>query len=318
MEMTEVFDTLKNLQGVLVEKYDLEKKIEETPKQLVDLEGLVTKLKMEYIDKNSEYESVKNRVSELSDELNEVVKSKENSEKLMDGISSHREFEAVEKQINEAKAKEDELRKLLREEQDRLSGLSTELKDSECFMEDQKAELDNKKTTISNIVNEYNQRLDELKSTEASLSKNLDENYHETIHKFHSIIRRNSEGIVAVRNGVCTGCHMILPAQFANEVRAGESIAFCPYCSRILFYEEPKDGEEEDYSSLDETGSLADFADELDDFGSDGRLESDFGTNYDEEKDDDSFIENDDDSDSDIDDSEYEEESDDVDESENE
>lgn len=312
MEMTEVFDTLKNLQGVLVEKYDLEKKIEETPKQLVDLEGLVTKLKMEYIDKNSEYESVKNRVSELSDELNEVVKSKENSEKLMDGISSHREFEAVEKQINEAKAKEDELRKLLREEQDRLSGLSTELKDSECFMEDQKKELESQKADISTVVDGYTSRLNELKALETSLSENLDDSCHETIHKFHSIIRRNSEGIVAVRNGVCTGCHMILPAQFANEVRAGESIDFCPYCSRILFYEEAKEGEDEDYSSLDETGSLADFVDELDD---EGNGDSDLGSVFDDDKDTDTFVE--DDSDSDLDDSEYDDESDEADESDN-
>ena len=31
---------------------------------------------------------------------------------------------------------------------------------------------------------------------------------------------------------------MILPAQFANTVREGENINFCPYCSRILFYED--------------------------------------------------------------------------------
>ena len=54
---------------------------------------------------------------------------------------------------------------------------------------------------------------------------------------------------------------MILPGQFANEVRDGEKILFCPYCSRILTYEEVKEDEVEDFSTLDETGSLADFDD---------------------------------------------------------
>ena len=63
---------------------------------------------------------------------------------------------------------------------------------------------------------------------------------------------------------------MILPAQFPNEVHAGEKILFCPYCSRILFHQDILEGEEvEDFHSMDETGSLADFeedfADELED-----------------------------------------------------
>ena len=80
----------------------------------------------------------------------------------------------------------------------------------------------------------------------------------EILFKFERIIRSKSGlGIVPVRRSVCTGCHMILPAQFENDVRTGESILFCPYCSRILFYSEEEDssfafGEEE-------VGSLADL-----------------------------------------------------------
>jgi DNA-directed RNA polymerase subunit M/transcription elongation factor TFIIS len=54
------------------------------------------------------------------------------------------------------------------------------------------------------------------------------------------------------------GCHMILPVQFANEVRIGEEFIFCPYCSRILFYEESAEGEEEFFNTED-TGSLSDL-----------------------------------------------------------
>jgi len=262
MEMTEVFDTLKNLQSVLVEKYDLEKKVEEAPKQLVNLESLVSSLKKEYIEKNTEYEEVKARVTGLNDELASAVKSREDGEKMMDNITTHREYEALEKQISEASNKESALRESLKVEQEKLTNLSNVLKDSEIFIESQEAELNSMKDAMMKTVDGYNNRLSDLNNTENELSTNLNDNYQETIHKFHSIIRRNSEGIVAVKNGVCTGCHMILPAQFANEVRAGESIAFCPYCSRILFYEEADENDTEDYSTLDETGSLADFIDE--------------------------------------------------------
>ena len=54
MEMTEVFDKLKSLQEVLVEKYDLEKKIVSSPKQLDSQDELLARLKKEYIEKNKE------------------------------------------------------------------------------------------------------------------------------------------------------------------------------------------------------------------------------------------------------------------------
>ena len=60
---------------------------------------------------------------------------------------------------------------------------------------------------------------------------------------------------------------MILPGQYANEVREGENILFCPYCSRILYYEEADENSQESYFSIDDAGSLADLDD--DDFDED-------------------------------------------------
>jgi len=70
---------------------------------------------------------------------------------------------------------------------------------------------------------------------------------------------------------------MILPAQFVNEVRQSDKIVFCPYCSRVLFYQDG--GESQGDMIVDiESGSLAD----LDDFGDESDEE------YDDDSDDDS------------------------------
>lgn len=55
---------------------------------------------------------------------------------------------------------------------------------------------------------------------------------------------------------------MTLPPQFANIVREGDNINFCPYCSRILFYEEVAEDEAENYFDMNIAGSLADLDDE--------------------------------------------------------
>ena len=103
------------------------------------------------------------------------------------------------------------------------------------------------------------------------------------LFKFERIIRnKGGRGIVAIKSGVCMGCHMILPAQFANRVRNGEDIVFCPYCSRILFYEESEQGEEEFFDTED-MGSLADL-DDMDDEDYDDEEEEEEKVNIDYEE----------------------------------
>jgi len=282
MEMTEVFDKLKSLQDVLVEKYALEKKIDSSPKQLDSQDELLARLKKEYIEKNKSYEEVRAVVEHLKRELSEAEASRESGEKSMDSITSHREYEALDKQISEATEKEAAVRKDLQREEKKLAELNESLKADEAMIKAQEDDLNSSKDALSQQIQDYKNQLEDLDKKEQELTPGLNQ---EIVYKFQRIIQRNAQGIVAVRNGVCTGCQMILPGQFANEVRDGEKILFCPYCSRILFYQEVNEDEVEDYSTLEETGSLADFEDEFADEREDDEVEDgENENNLDDEK----------------------------------
>lgn len=259
MVMTEVFDKLKSLQDILVKKYDLEKKIDEAPKQLGSQDELLERMKKEFISKNTEYETVKAKVMQLRSDLDDAVKSRESGEKSMDNITTHREYEALDKQIAEASSKEQDIRKELQKEEKTLADLNDNLKSYETMIKSQESDLNASKSSLNKELDSYKSELAGLEKKESKIAPDLDQ---EILFKFQRIIQRNTEGIVAVKNGVCTGCHMILPAQFANEVHKGESILFCPYCSRILFYEEAAEDEQESYFKLEDAGSLADLDDD--------------------------------------------------------
>lgn len=260
MVTTEIFDRLKSLQVILGRKYELESKIDEAPKQLGSQDELLARMKKEYIEKNKEYEAVKERVGQLKIELDEAVKLREDGEKNMDNITTHREYEALDKQISEASAKEADVRKELQKEEKSYAELNDILKTNEAIINSTEESLNESKKALDSQLSSYKSEIAELKSQEEKIVPGLDQ---EILFKFQRIIQRNSEGIVAVKNGVCTGCHMILPGQFANEVREGENILFCPYCSRILFYEPSTEGDQITY--YNDTGSLADSDDELED-----------------------------------------------------
>ncbi|MCR5062087.1 MAG: nucleic acid-binding protein [Treponema sp.] len=255
MVTTEVFENLKNLQEILVQKYELEAKVESAPKQLNNQEEALAKTQKEFIEKKAAYDETTAAVSSLKEELQIAISQREEYEKGIADSTTHRDYETLEKKISEVKDKEDELRHDLQKKEKELDELKTRLAEDEELIKFQESELNTSKDSLNSEISGYTKKINELKTKENKIAPKLDQ---EILFKFERIIQRNTEGIVAVRNGVCMGCHMILPANFANEVHEGENIKFCPYCSRILFYEEVSDELAEDYSGIGTAGSLAD------------------------------------------------------------
>lgn len=276
MVMEEVFDKLKLLQSVLSEKYQIEKDIEEIPRALVTQEELLSRLQRSYSEKSAEYAEAKLKQGELQRDLFASESAREHSEKAMDSIQTQREYEALDKEIRDSSEKEQHFRRELQRQEKDVSEIESDMKRDEAMIAQQEEELAEGRRDVDTRTSERREAWKELEKREEELVPGLDA---EIRYKFERIIRsKQGLGIVAVKGGVCTGCHMILPAQFVNEVREAQKIVFCPYCSRVLFFQESEDGEE-DFFNEAEAGGLAD----LDDF-EDEEEDSEFEEEEEEEE----------------------------------
>jgi predicted nucleic acid-binding Zn-ribbon protein len=262
MAMDEIFDKLRALQDILSKKIELEKAIEESPKILTDQEELSSRLKKSFIEKNQEYEKTRTSAGEFRNLLFVAESTRERAEKNIGSAEAFnmREYEILDRERRDAGEKEQQYRKDVQREERILSDLNEEIKRLTGLIEQQEAELSGRRKRIDEEVSAKKAQLAELEAEEKDIASGLD---GELLFKFDRIIRHKmSKGIVAIKSGVCTGCHMILPAQFANRVHEGEEIVFCPYCSRILYYEESdQEIDEEDYFDNDTAGSLSDLED---------------------------------------------------------
>ncbi|MDR0597553.1 MAG: C4-type zinc ribbon domain-containing protein [Treponema sp.] len=280
MVVEDVFEKLRALQDILSEKIVLEKDIQEIPKLLITQEELLARLKESYIKRNQEYKTAKMSEGEYRNLLMQAEADREKSEKNMDSISTQREYEALDKEIRDASEKEQHYRKELQREERVLAELDEQIRQSNSLIEQQEKDLAERRASIEAEIVEKRAEVAELEQQEQGIIPGLDP---EVLFKFERIIRnKGGRGIVAIKGGVCMGCHMILPAEFANRVRKGEDIVFCPYCSRILFYEESEQGEEEFFDTED-MGSLADL-DDMDDEEYDEDEEEDEKVNIDYEE----------------------------------
>ncbi len=256
----DVFEKLRALQDILAQKNKLEAEILDAPKALVTREELLDRLKSGYIEKNSEYEELRKTIASLKADLFEAEQKREKAEKAMDNIETQREYEILQKEIDDSTVKAESIRKEMQRIEGNFKILDANIKQEELLIEQNETELKESKVRLDNEIAEKKAELDKLKAEEEALSPGLSQ---ETMFKFDRIIKsKQGVGIVSVRGTVCMGCHMILPAQFVNEVRADSGIKFCPYCSRILFYEETDLSTEQDaFFDDSDMGGLADLAD---------------------------------------------------------
>ncbi|MDR2149423.1 MAG: C4-type zinc ribbon domain-containing protein [Spirochaetaceae bacterium] len=261
MAMNEIFEKLRILQDILSAKIVLERDIQEIPKGLITQEELLIRLKKSFVENNAEYEKALIRELEFRNKLLEAGHTREQAEKNMGITTTQREFEALDKEIKDAASKEQLYRRELQREERAILDLNTVMKQTSAMIKTQEQELAERKIFIETEIAEKKQTLAALNLREQEIIPGITE---DVLFKFDRIVRnKKGKGIVGIKGGVCTGCHMILPAQFANRVRIGEEIVFCPYCSRILFYEE-SDQNAEEFFYDEEGGSLSDL-DDIDD-----------------------------------------------------
>jgi len=112
MVMTEVLEKLKALQDILAQKNIIEASIQDAPKLLSTQEELLARLKKGYIEKNEQYEKVRQHIAELKTQLFEAESMREKSEKAMDTITTQREYEALDKEIRDAGEREQAVRSI--------------------------------------------------------------------------------------------------------------------------------------------------------------------------------------------------------------
>ncbi len=265
--MQEVFEKLKSLQVILSTKYTVQDEIRDIPRTLETKIELLNRGKKNYLEKNERHKRTLDELKSLRIRLDDAERIREGYEQQMDLITTQREYEALDKEISDAAEKEQQLRKAILHKEKTLEDLKFQLEEQEELMQLQEEEVSTEQEKMQQILAEKKQELEQLESQEKELVPDIDP---EVIFKFERIIKNKSGvGIVPVHRNVCTGWPMSLPPPVFHQVREGNDFKFCPYCSRILFYEEIADSEvmvlETDDEEESDEATFADLVD-LDEF----------------------------------------------------
>ncbi|AWG43065.1 hypothetical protein CR532_03735 [Candidatus Borreliella tachyglossi] len=229
-------EILKNLEGIYKVKFKLEERQKVIPKYLQVKKTQIDELIEAFAELQLKFKDYQKDDASLKLDIQDINARKSKAEEKIDSIKTQREYEALEKELQTII--DDEV--IIRKKMTHVTGLKTkvdkEITEVRNKLEGEQDIYATESTDLEVELLEIEQKLSDIKSEEQKYASRMDEDF---LFKFQRIIRNKSNGVVPLVENVCKGCHMILPVEFANKVRREpDDIKFCPYCSRILYYQE--------------------------------------------------------------------------------
>ena len=254
--MKVIFESLKELQQVYGKKLNLEKEIQEIHTRVENNKEVLIRLEEKEVTVGTKLVEILKQERLLKSQSAEVEANREKTEFRIAEIKTQREYEALEKEIKAFSLQESSLRREIESVKTEREEIESEKEHLVALISAQKQEIDQEKDVFADEIKGKEKTLSVLEKEEGRLCEPLSEDLR---FKFKRIVRKKEKSIVAMRNGVCTGCYIQLPLQFANEVRRENEIHFCPNCSRILYFEDAEVGQE----LLEMAGGLGDLIGDL-------------------------------------------------------
>ncbi|MBI9080539.1 MAG: hypothetical protein JEY79_12465 [Pseudodesulfovibrio sp.] len=213
----------------------LRDEVEQAPKELIVLEEQISKFDDRRNQINEKIDILKEQKKKLSHEIDEDAgRIKKSKNKLM-MVGNTKEYHAMMREM-------DSMEKLNRMRDDEQIAVKEELTRQDEATESLNSEMsgvkdqyDALKTTLEKRLADAKKKLETLGRKRRKASKAVPP----PILGRYEFIRERMENpvIVPVADGVCAGCHIMIPPQSYNDLQKGQQILSCPNCQRLIFWQ---------------------------------------------------------------------------------
>ncbi len=227
-------EQLVALQRVDHEIFAIHQELKEAPQEVEALEKRFNDLeaqRLRLLDKITHIKEQEKRLNfEIEEDAQRIKKRKSQMMTLENGRDYHamaREMDNMEK-VNRSREEE---KVLLMEE---LTRQDTAFKELDETYQAVKADLEEKKNNLQARIDTANAALEDLNQRRLIASRDVPA----PVFARYEFIRQRLDHpvIVAVKDGICSGCHIAIPPQAFIELQKGQQILSCPNCQRLIFW----------------------------------------------------------------------------------
>ena len=205
----------------------------ELPLEVQDLEDEIVGLETRIENYETEEDGLKKFVEEKKNAMTDSKALIKRYEEQQMNVRNNREYDSLTKEIEFQSLEIQLAEKRIREYNEKLSSVSTEIDSSREILKDRIEYLKNKKDELEDIVAETEKEEKEL-SKRSEEYKSMIEDRLMTAYNRIRKNARNGLAVVQIERDACGGCFNKIPPQHQLDIRMHKKIIVCEYCGRIL------------------------------------------------------------------------------------
>lgn len=149
----------------------------------------------------------------------------------------------TERESNAATRELEELRKLIRDREDEVNRIATEIdavreqvEETGKLADGVQADLDARQSGIESSVAEGEERGAKRRADRAAAMKRVPTVLY---RRYEMIRQKRGNALAYTETGTCAACHMALPPQLFHRLRREPLLEQCPSCHRLIYFRPP-------------------------------------------------------------------------------
>lgn len=196
--------------------------IDQATSRLQDLKSSIEKISAERRSAEQDLSSHEDHIQKLRTRLNE--------------LKTNKEYQAHLFEIDLAKKKKDSLEEKVLLVMERGEQKEQEIKELQALLTQASQAFDKEKTQLERLKEKLESDLTQLAREKKEVVGLLEK---QVLNRYRVLkSTKNVVVIAGIREKTCLGCQLQLPPQLVADVKRADQLLSCPYCHRILYWEE--------------------------------------------------------------------------------
>lgn len=235
--MQNQLELLKQLQYIDNTIAKIEKSTLEFPIKMKQLEKEFERRKQKLEKEKAALEEIQGERRKKEQRLRlETERMQKSQDKLL-LVKTNKEYQAVLKEIDDVKQTNSDLETEILIHMETADKLAQEIKEQEIHYRTWLKEFERQTMILQSEVEKSGEELENQRRLRMEVVGKIDPD----VIKRYEMLREKRQGlaVVSIRDGLCQGCNMNIPPQKFLEIRKNDNtIMDCPFCSRILYFDE--------------------------------------------------------------------------------
>ncbi len=235
-DLQQQLNYLVRLQAVDLEVGQIQKIKDDCPASIEKLNRELEKKRGEIKKEEESLEVLQKEIIQEEIELDVETEKIRKSEGKMEAVKSNKEYHAASKEIKISKdlngKREEEMIVLF----DQIETAKKSIKQKEADLLKNFQEFERKKKETEKKLKKSEKEINSHLLTRKAIFEKI----WPELAKKYQVIKKKRQGIAVVptSDNHCNGCNMNIPPQLFNQIQKKEELIFCPYCNRILCWED--------------------------------------------------------------------------------